>query len=108
MPTQHPNPQPRATGRPTVMSEKERPKVAAEVRAWIGVGAVLIMNTVGGVWWAATLTANLNNLRELVADMKASLGNSYTAAEARRDLSSLQSQLQDHEGRLRALEARKP
>lgn len=86
----------------------QRPKVASEVRAWIGVGVVLVMHTVGGVWWAATLTADLRNMRELIGEMKAALGNGYTAAEARRDLSYIQQQLQDHEARIRAVEGRKP
>lgn len=92
------------------MTEKRpsRPPVHTEVRAWITVGIVLMVNLVGGVWWAATLSAEVRALREQNARMETLIFNQsssfYSAAEARRDLAAIQAQLQDHETRLRHVE----
>lgn len=45
---------------------EERPPVLAEVRAWISVAVVLIAHTVGMTWWAATLSADVRALKEVL------------------------------------------
>lgn len=85
----------------------KRPSVAAETRAWITVAVMLFVNITGGVWWAATLSAEVKNIRELLTDTKKTLETTYREAEARKEkeMSTIQSQLQDQENRLRMLEA---
>ena len=82
-----------------------RPSVAAETRAWIGVGTVLAVNVIGGAWWAATLSAELKHLRDVVTELKVQLADRYSGAEAARDLAATQQMLRDHEQRLRRLES---
>lgn len=81
-----------------------RPSIAAETRAWIAVAVVLLAHAVGGVWWAATLSAELKYVRELMVEMKTQLASAYTAAEARRDFGVIESKIGDHEVRLREIE----
>jgi hypothetical protein len=71
------------------MSEEfeKRPPIVAEVRAWILAALAVFIHTVGVVWWAATLSADLRSLRELTVAQQTLHG--------------------DHEQRIRALE-RKP
>lgn len=64
-----------------------RPAIASEVRAWIGVGVVVMAHTVGMTWWAATLSAEVRALRDVLV--------------------RYQEIYQDHEVRIRDLE-RKP
>ena len=42
----------------------------AEVRAWIGFGVVMFVHTIGIVWWAATLSAEVRQLQTLLVDQK--------------------------------------
>lgn len=70
------------------MSEEKRPSVLNEVRAWILAGAAVLAHTVAVVWWAATLSAKLDNLKEIIA----------------LDLATLKATLADHEIRLRNVE----
>jgi hypothetical protein len=88
-------------------SEQDRPKVAAEVRAWIVVAVAIVAQGLGAVWWAATLSAEMKALRDVVSELKAQIAAGYTAADAGRDLSTIRSQISDHETRIRAME-RKP
>jgi cell division protein FtsB len=55
------------------MSDR-RESASSEVRAWIGVGVVIIVHTIGTVWWAATLSAEVRVLRELMVDQKGNYG----------------------------------
>lgn len=64
-----------------------RPAIASEVRAWIGVGIVVMVHTVGMTWWAATLSAEVRALRDVLV--------------------RYQEIYSDHEERIRTLE-RKP
>lgn len=95
-----------STSAPT--AERQRPSIVNEVRAWLLVGITLLVNIVGGVWWAATLSAEIKALREMLGRLELQVstmaGAAYTAAEARRDLEHVQRQLTDHEARLRQLE----
>jgi hypothetical protein len=50
-----------------------------EVRAWIGVGIAIFLHTVGMVWWAATLSAEVRQLQTLLVDQK----GQYSILEAR-------------------------
>lgn len=84
--------------------DRGRPRVAAEVRAWIVVAVTLVLQGMGAVWWAATLSAELKSLRDVVAEMKLQIGGIYTAADAVRDLSPIRTQVADHESRLRDIE----
>lgn len=73
---------------PQQPAAEQRPAVSYEVRAWAAVAVVLTAQLVGAVWWAATLSAEVRALRELIA-----------------------TQVTDHEQRLRDLErdrARRP
>jgi len=67
---------------------QQRASITAEIRAWVGVGIALFVNTVGLVWWAATLSAEVRATRELL--------------DAQRTI------YLDHETRIRALEQKKP
>lgn len=86
---------------------ESRPRIAAEVRAWAVVGVAIIVQLVATVWWAATLSAQVQALREVVTDLKAQIAVSYTAQDALRDLSPIRNQLLDHEARIRLQEAKK-
>lgn len=84
-----------------------RPRIAAEVRAWAVVAVAIIVQLVATVWWAATLSAQVQALREVVTDLKAQIAVGYSAQDASRDISPLRGQIIDHEARIRALENRK-
>lgn len=83
-----------------------RPRIAAEVRAWAAVAAAIVCQLVGTVWWAATLSAQVAALREVVTDLKAQIAVAYSAQDASRDLAPMRSQMVDHEARIRVLENR--
>jgi uncharacterized protein (DUF2342 family) len=87
--------------------ERQRPSAVSEIRAWIGVGVVLVMHAVGGVWWAATLSAEMRALRDVVAKLELQIAGTYTGAEAARALADIHKQLNDHELRLRNVERAK-
>jgi hypothetical protein len=86
------------------MEQNRRPSVSAELRAWIAVGSVLSINLIGGIWWAATLSAELTFMRELMGELRTKLSAAYTSVEAKRDRESVDVRLIDHENRLRQLE----
>lgn len=67
----------------------ERPSGSAEIRAWIAVGLTLVLNLVGGAWWAATQTKELQHVRELLVEMR----------------DGTNARIADHEARIRILEA---
>lgn len=50
----------------SVGTTEDRPPVLAEVRAWISVAVVLLAHTVGMTWWAATLSADVRALKEVL------------------------------------------
>jgi hypothetical protein len=81
-----------------------RPPVAAEVRAWALAVVTLMVQTIGIVWWAATLSAQVNALREVVTELKSQLAVSYSSDDAARDLTPIRTQLLDHEARIRSAE----
>lgn len=85
----------------------DRPPVAAEVRAWIAVGGALVVNLIGGAWWAATLSADMRNLREAVTAVQQGVSGAYTRQDHARDQSITHQRLEDHEARLRDLERSK-
>lgn len=84
--------------------ERERPKVAAEVRAWVIASIAIAVQFGGLVWWGATNSAKLEALQASVGELKAQIGAAYTDSEARRDLAPLRDQVRDHEERIRAIE----
>lgn len=69
----------------------DRPNATAELRAWIAVGITLVLNLVGGTWWAAGQTKELQHVRELLIEMRDQMNN----------------RVADHEARIRTLEAQK-
>lgn len=81
-----------------------RPSVASEMRAWIGVGIVILVNMVGSVWWAATLSADLRQVRETLAEFKILTADRYSGSDANRDSALVQRQFLDHENRIRDIE----
>lgn len=46
--------------------EAQRPKIAAEVRAWVLASLTIASTGIGLAWWAATLTAEVRALKEIV------------------------------------------
>lgn len=84
--------------------QDRRPSMAAEMRAWIGVGIVLLVHAIGGIWWAASLSAELKFVRELMGELRVQLNSTYTGTEARRDREAVEAKLLDHETRIRSLE----
>jgi hypothetical protein len=82
----------------------DRPPVAAEVRAWIAVGVTLGVNLIGGAWWAATLSADMRNMREALAAVQQRVAEAYSTHDSARDLAIIRQQLADHESRVRELE----
>lgn len=76
--------------------ELDRPKVASEVRAWLSVGVVLVIQFAGTVWWAASANAKLEALREAVTELK-----------ERRELGPIIGRIEDHEARIRAIEQKR-
>ena len=89
-----------------MQDKTQRPSAVAEFRAWLGVGAALVVNMVGGVWWAANMTAKMDYMQEAISEMRARSALGYTGAEAARDFTNMQKQINDHEARLRQLERR--
>lgn len=79
------------------ISTAERPKIAAEIRAWIGVAVVLMAYGVSMAWWAATITTE-------VREMKGVIVKDYAAV--REELKESRAQLRDLENRLRVQEIR--
>jgi hypothetical protein len=65
-----------------------RPSIINEVRAWLLAGLAILAHTIAVVWWAATLNAKVDALRELVL----------------RDTIQIRQSVDDHEQRLRSLE----
>lgn len=61
----------------------------------------LFLQTAGWVWWAATQSAKLDTLTNMVSDFKAS---QYTQADARRDMEINLSRDRDMARRLEVLE----
>lgn len=63
----------------------------------------LSVQTGGMIWWAATQTAKLDNLVNMVAQFQA---NQYTKHDAAKDVQFLMSRISDNERRIDKLENR--
>jgi hypothetical protein len=83
---------------------ERRPTVVAELRAWIAVATVLLVNGIGGVWWAASLSSELKFVQQMLTELRSQVGTTYTTTEARRDREAMEQRISDHEHRLRQLE----
>lgn len=70
------------------MIDLDKPLSANGLRLWIAGIITVIIHTSAIVWWAATISANQQGLKELLL----------------KDIGSLTNARQDHEDRLRALE----
>jgi hypothetical protein len=81
-----------------------RPPIAAEVRAWIGVGVVLAVQIVGGVWWAATLSAQNAGMRDLLVQLRTEMKEYALKSDVDRRFEDQNRALLDHEARLRTME----
>jgi hypothetical protein len=84
-----------------------RPPIAAEVRAWISVGVVLAVQIVGGVWWAATLSAQNAGMRDLLVQLRTEMKEYALKSDVERRFDEKNRVLLDHESRLRSVEATK-
>jgi hypothetical protein len=62
------------------------------------------MNIIGTVWWAATLSADMRQLRETLVEVKATSNDRYTGADARRDFAVVNASMAEVKERLRDLE----
>jgi hypothetical protein len=83
-----------------------RPTIAAEFRAWIAVAVTLMINVIVVVYWAATLSENIKTLQTNVAELKSTVADRYTGAQAQKDFTEVYGRIADHENRIRALERR--
>lgn len=83
---------------------RERPTMAAELRAWLTVGIGLLINIAGTIWWAATLSADMRQLRESFTEIKAASVDRYTNSDARRDAAVINASMAEVKERLRDLE----
>lgn len=43
-----------------------RPSISSEVRAWILAGVLAMTHTIAIVWWAATLNAKFDSMKDLL------------------------------------------
>lgn len=48
------------------MAAADQRATIAEVRAWVLASVVILVHTVTVVWWAATLSANFESLKESI------------------------------------------
>jgi hypothetical protein len=83
----------------------DRPKIAAEVRAWGIATITLVLQGMAAVWWAASLSAKMEVTAAAVEKMESRFASTYTASDAARDLAFLRDRLTDHEQRLRIVES---
>lgn len=81
-----------------------RPTISSEVRAWVGVGAALILQIIGGVWWAATLSQQNTQMNDLLKEMRAEMKGYAVKAEVERRIDEQLRLFTDHEARLRYIE----
>ncbi len=85
--------------------DNSRPPIAAEIRAWIGVGVVLAVQIVGGVWWAATLSAQNSGMKDILTEVRQEMKGYSLKVDVDRRFDDQTKILLDHEARLRAGEA---
>ncbi|WP_421883321.1 hypothetical protein [Methylibium sp.] len=90
---------------------QQRPTAMVEVRAWLAVALAILVQSGAAIWWAAGLSAKVENLQtsvtEVKTDMKAVQQSAQTAAQAAEDKNTLLRLVSDHESRLRDLERSK-
>lgn len=65
---------------------------------------LILVQSAGGFWWAATLTNKVDNLTSQIADLKA---GSYSKVEANKDLSLINYKIDQLSSRVMILEAKK-
>lgn len=82
----------------------ERPSMASEMRAWVAVGAALLIQIIGGVWWAATLSAQNTQMQSTLTEMRQDMRGYATKADVDRRLDDQSRLLADHEARVRIIE----
>lgn len=70
------------------MIDLDKPLSPNGLRLWVAGIITVVIHTTAIVWWAATISANQQGLKELLL----------------KDIGNLHSARQDHEERLRALE----
>ena len=86
--------------------DNSRPPIAAEIRAWIGVGLVLAVQIVGGVWWAATLSAQNASMKDLLVEVRSDMKGYALKADVDRQFNEQDKTIVDHEARIRVIEGR--
>lgn len=74
----------------------------------LGIIGIMIIQTLGGVWWAATMTSDSKYMRAEMADIKLQLASAsngkYTTAEAVKDFGVIEKRLDKLETRVMNLE----
>lgn len=91
-----------------VVTKQERPSMSSELRAWVAVGAALFVQIIGGVWWAATLSAQNTAMQSTLSEMRQEMRGYVTKADVDRRMDDQSRVIADHEARLRFTERNMP
>jgi hypothetical protein len=89
--------------------EKDEKKSGFVVRyELLGIIAIMLIQTMGGMWWAATLTSDLQHVKEELVAIKVQLlaqtQNSYKIAEAEKDFRVVNDKIEKLEAKTNKLE----
>jgi len=78
--------------------------MSAELRAWVGVGLALLVQIVGGVWWASRLSTQNEHLTGMLAEMRQEMKGYAVKSDVDRRMDEHGRLYADHEARLRFVE----
>lgn len=87
-----------------IVSTQERPTMATEVRAWIGVGLAVLVQAGAGIWWAATLSEQNASMKQLLTEMRSEMKGYAVKVDVDRRLDEQLRTHADHEARIRYIE----
>jgi len=94
-------------GRDPVIEENKKQGFVVRYEL-LGIIAIMLIQTMAGIWWAATLTTDLSNVKKELVEIKLQLSenahNSYTASEAAKDLATVHNRIDRTDARLLLLE----
>jgi hypothetical protein len=82
----------------------DRPMMITEIRAWILAALVLVGQTVTAVWWAASLSAKVENLVTQNNTRDSILSRQYTGTEAEKDFGRVNSAISELKTKVQTLE----
>lgn len=76
----------------------------------LGIIAIMVIQTMGGIWWAASMTTDMANVKKELVNINAQIlvasSDRYRAADASRDFSIIEKRLDRNEARIANLENR--